>query len=50
MLCVGFNIIGISGCQDDNGGFLVRKVCGKWYFEGVFSWGVDCNFLKGYKY
>ena len=50
MLCAGSNITGISGCQGDNGGPLVRKVPGKWYLEGAFSWGADCNPLKEYKH
>lgn len=50
MLCAGSNITGISGCQGDNGGPLVRNVHGKWYLEGVFSWRADCNPLKGYKH
>ena len=50
MLCAGSNSTGISGCQGDNGGPLVREVLGKWYLEGAFSWGADCNPLKGYKH
>lgn len=50
MLCAGSNITGISGCQGDSGGPLVRKARGKWYLEGAFSWGADCNPLKDHKH
>lgn len=50
MLCAGSNITGVSGCQGDTGGPLVREVQGKWYLEGAFSWGANCNPVKGYKH
>lgn len=49
MLCAGSNITGVSGCQGDTGGPLVREVQGKWYLEGAYSWGADCNPAKEYK-
>lgn len=50
MLCAGSNITGVSGCQGDTGGPLVREVHGKWYLEGAYSWGADCNPAKRYKH
>ena len=50
MLCAGSNITRVSGCQKDTGGPLVREVRGKWYLEGAFGWGSDCDPTKGYKH
>ena len=50
MLCAGSNITRVSGCQDDTGGPLARELHGKWYLEGAFSWGADCDPRKGYKH
>lgn len=50
MLCAGSNITGVSGCQDDTGGPLVCETRGKWYLEGAFSWGADCDPKKKYKH
>lgn len=50
MLCAGSNITRVSGCQGDTGGPLVREFRGKWYLEGSFSWGGDCDPRKEYKH
>lgn len=50
MLCAGSNITRVSGCQDDTGGPLVREFRGKWYLEGAFSWGANCDPQKPYKH
>lgn len=50
MLCAGSNITRVSGCQDDTGGPFVREFRGKWYLEGAFSWGANCDPQKPYKH
>jgi len=39
MVCVGRDQGGIGACHGDSGGPLVCEFNGKWYLEGVTSWG-----------
>ena len=39
MICVGRSQGGIGACHGDSGGPLVCEFNGKWYLEGVTSWG-----------
>lgn len=44
MICAGFDQDGNDICQGDNGGPLVCELNGKWWLEGVLSWGnADCD-------
>ena len=48
MLCAGFDDGGIDACTGDSGGPLVCKFNGKWYLEGIISWGDTCASPKKY--
>ena len=42
MICAGRSQGGTGACEGDSGGPLVCEFKGKWYLEGVTSWGARC--------
>jgi secreted trypsin-like serine protease len=48
MVCAGVYGDNKDTCQGDSGGPLVVSVGGKWYLQGITSWGVGCGNIGVY--
>ncbi|ESO83964.1 hypothetical protein LOTGIDRAFT_184009 [Lottia gigantea] len=47
MFCAGYTSQHIDACHGDSGGPLVSLYSdGKWYLQGIISWGIGCADLK----